>query len=214
VSEIREITVEHTVDQPLIDDFYGLYVAAFEPIRTKAAARHMLTADEFADEMTDPRIDKYMVWDADGDAIAMTTVTLDLAAVPWVSAEFFAERFPQHIARGALFYLGYTLVRPNVAPQGTWLTMMDKVVQRFVDERGVCVFDVSTYNDERAVGRFVRALPETYGAVVVTLDTHRYFALDYSATDTPDATQLDAQIYYAAIFDGSDVADAAAVSHR
>jgi hypothetical protein len=36
------------VPDDLIGEFHGLYRAAFEPLRTLAAARHALTAAEFA----------------------------------------------------------------------------------------------------------------------------------------------------------------------
>jgi hypothetical protein len=36
------------VPDDLVEEFYGLYRAAFEPLRTLAAARQVLTAAEFA----------------------------------------------------------------------------------------------------------------------------------------------------------------------
>jgi hypothetical protein len=35
--------------------FWELYVAAFGPLRTRAAARQVLHEDEFFEEMADPR---------------------------------------------------------------------------------------------------------------------------------------------------------------
>src|SRR3954462_4619950 len=106
------ITIEQSIDAEAIDAFYPLYVAAFDPIRTRAAARHMLTAEEFAEEMTDQRIDKYVVWHADGTPIALMTLATDLTAVPWISPEYCTARYPDHMSRGAVYYLGYTLVHP------------------------------------------------------------------------------------------------------
>ena len=40
-----------TVPADLVDSFYELYRVAFEPLRTLAAARHVLSPAEFAEEM-------------------------------------------------------------------------------------------------------------------------------------------------------------------
>jgi len=61
-----KITIERTMSPAAIDTFYGIYVAAFDPLRTRAAARHLLSAQEFAAEMTDERIEKYVAWGEDG----------------------------------------------------------------------------------------------------------------------------------------------------
>ncbi|MGZ4524317.1 MAG: hypothetical protein ACXVXO_13025, partial [Mycobacteriaceae bacterium] len=68
--------------------FYDLYLAAFGPMRTRAAARNVLHQDEFFAEMNDTRVSKYVAWDADGRAVGLTTLTNDLHSVPWISPEY------------------------------------------------------------------------------------------------------------------------------
>jgi hypothetical protein len=42
------VEVLRKMPDDLIEEFYGLYMAAFEPLRTLAAARQVRTAAEFA----------------------------------------------------------------------------------------------------------------------------------------------------------------------
>src|SRR3954465_8043071 len=103
------ITVERRIASDQVDHFYRFYRAAFEPLRTRAAARHVFTFDEFAAEMLDERIDKYVAWDDDDTAVGLTTMTNDLDSLPWIEPAFYLERHPDQAARKALYYLGYTL---------------------------------------------------------------------------------------------------------
>jgi hypothetical protein len=194
------ITVVQALDAANTDRFYDLYRAAFDPMREKAAARHALTSAEFAAEMNDVRIDKYVAW-IDDDAIGLTTLATDLAAVPWIEPAFYLSRYPDEAARGALFYLGFTLVDPNAEAFRVFKDMMDTVCRRFAAAKAVCAFDYCEHNARRAVGRIVRALPESFGAQVDEVDNQQYFELDFGApagTVTPQ--NVDTQRYYIADF--------------
>jgi hypothetical protein len=175
-----KLTVEQKLNDDVIDAFYPLYLAAWEPVRTRAAARHVLTAEEFAEEMIDERIDKYVVWNDDDQAVALTTVATDLAAVPWISPEYFKTRYPEEYARGALRYMGYTLVDPENAGQGAFLMMMDALQRRLNEERAVCGADLCGFNETNAVGRRFHANAEFPGVEVVPLDTQTYYAVTFS----------------------------------
>jgi hypothetical protein len=171
------ITVERTIEPATVDRFYAIYVAAFGPLRTRAAARHLLSAEEFAAEMADERIDKYVAWSPDGEPVALTTLTADLAAVPWVSPDFYATRYPQHAARGALLYLGYTLVHPDHENEGLFARMAARVVRRCTEERAVCAFDVCGYNDDvHGLGKSIAALSRSLDMRVETADVQTYYA--------------------------------------
>ncbi|MGC9665876.1 hypothetical protein ACNTMW_04895 [Planosporangium sp. 12N6] len=173
------LSIERVIDADTVATFYPLYVAAFEPIRTRAAARHLLSAEEFAAEMTDHLIDKYVVWDDDGEPIALTTLTTDLSAVPWISPEYFAARYPEQFARGAIYYLGYTLVHPGFAERGVFQLMSDAVERRCADVEAVLAFDVCAYNDARAVGRRVGRLGDSEGVTLSAVDVQTYYAATF-----------------------------------
>ena len=198
-SDLR-ITVVPRLDESNTDNFYTLYTTAFEPLRERAAGRHMLTEAEFAAEMTDERIDKYVAW-IDDRAIGLTTLATDLHAVPWIEPLFYLSRYPDEAARGALFYLGYTLVDPRAGTFRVFKDMMDTVCRRFAAANGICGFDFCDYNARGAVGRIVRALPERFGARVDVVDSQHYYAHDFAASSGPAQAQVvDTQSFYVADF--------------
>jgi GNAT superfamily N-acetyltransferase len=175
-----KISIDHTIAPDAVADFYAVYVAAFDPLRTRAAARHMLTAEEFRAEMTDERIDKYVVRDEAGAIIALGTLATDLAAIPWISPEYFAAHYPEQLARGAVYYLGYTLVKPEHARTGAYRLIMDHLERRCSEDRAVCGYDVCAYNDARTIGRRSASLAESWGARVDQLDVQTYYAASFS----------------------------------
>lgn len=174
------LTIEHKLSDAAIAAFYPLYVAAFEPVSTRAAARHLLAAEHFEAEMVDERIDKYVLWD-DDTPLALTTLSTDLDAVAWISPEYFAARYPEQYARRAIFYLGYTLVEPERAEQGMFHLMIDAIERRCAEARGVFAFDVCAYNDAHSVGRRIRRLGETDGWSLAAIDVQTYYAATFDA---------------------------------
>jgi hypothetical protein len=176
-----KITIEATLDTDVIEQFYDLYVMAFQPLQTNAAARHMLSLEEFTEEMTDPRIEKHVVWDAHGEAIALTTLTTDLAAVPWISPHYFVHRYPEHAARGALFYLGYTLVHPDNEGTGVLARVTARIMRRMSEARGVLAFDVCGYNDAtHKIGQSVANLSRSLDMKMDRVDVQTYYAATFN----------------------------------
>lgn len=174
------ITIESHISDEHVAMFYQLYAAAFGPVQTRAAARHLLSAEEFADEMADKRIDKYVGWNDAGEPVALSILTGDLSAVPWISPEFYAFRYPEESARGALFYLGYTLVDRDRANPRTFAAMMQAIIERVAGVRGVCVFDVCAYNDGRGVGRLWDRIAKRGVGTVEAVDTQTYYAASFT----------------------------------
>jgi GNAT superfamily N-acetyltransferase len=176
-----KITIEAALGTDVIEQFYDLYVIAFRPLQTNAAARHMLSLDEFTEEMTDPRIDKYIAWDDNGEAIALTTLTTDLAAVAWISPHYFVAKYPEHAARGALYYLGYTLVHPENEGRGVFARIAARIVRRLTEERAVCAFDVCGYNDGvHQIGQSIANLSRSLDMKMDTVDVQTYYAAAFN----------------------------------
>lgn len=179
------ITVQSTIEDQDIEMFYGLYLDAFGPLRTLAVARHVLHEEEFREEMIDPLIDKYVAWDADGNAIALATVTQHLKTVPWISPEFFAHKYPEATARGAVFYLGFILAVPGRQRQRMFSEIARAVITRVAEARGVCGWDVCGFNDKVArLSEVVAAVSQDISPVEVeVLDTQTYYC------GVPEATR-------------------------
>jgi hypothetical protein len=174
-----KITIEQSVDDATVQRFYQVYRAAFEPMRTRAAARHCLTADEFAAEMRDPRIEKYVAWTDTGEAVGLTTMTRDLSTVAWIEPMFHTARHREAAERGALFYLGYLLVAPEGETFGVFKAMAETVMQVVAEARGVMGFDAAAHNTKRAIGRMIARMPTEYGAKVAVVDTQTYYTADF-----------------------------------
>ena len=141
------VEVDRIITGSRAERLYGVYLECFSPLRTRAAARHVLTRREFLAEMSDLRIVKYTVWRSEDEPVALATVTNDLEAVTWVSPDFFAARYPEHAARGAIYYLGMAMV----APQRGQFRLLERVVRQLaaacVASRGVLAYDVCEFND-------------------------------------------------------------------
>lgn len=178
------VTCTRAPSPELTEEFGSLYEEAFGPMRTLAAARQVLTPDEFSEEMRDARVWKYVAHDEDGRMIGLTTMTDSLESVPWISPEYFRHKYPDAAAREAIFYLGFTLVKPDMRHRPVFFAMMRPATQRVVASRGVCGYDICGYNDESL----------SFGAGLDRL-LHRMSEVEVGA--------IDVQTYYAASFTGT-----------
>lgn len=176
------VTVETSMDASATGAFWDLYEAAFAPLRARAAARQVLTREEFDAEMVDPRVAKHVARDAGGTPVGVTTLTRDLSTVPWISPEYFAARFPEHAARDAIFYLGFTLVAPGRHGSTVFGDMITSCLVEFTAARGVCGYDVCAYNDE--VLRLDTMIRRTMAART-TVEHHRLDAQTYYCVEVP-----------------------------
>ncbi|MBL0887720.1 hypothetical protein HGK34_15780 [Myceligenerans sp. I2] len=160
---------------------WELYLDAFEPLRTRAAARHVLRREEFDQEMADRRVTKLVARDRDGEPVGLTTLATDLTAVPWVSPEFFTARYPEHAARGAVWYIGFTLSHPSRRSTRTFMDMIDALVAHLTENQVVCAYDVSRFNDESRhfADNLRRHLERTEDVTVETVDQQTYYATTF-----------------------------------
>jgi len=157
---------------------HPIYTHAFDPLRTLAAARHVLTAEEFTAEMKDRRIDKYVVWNNDNEPVGLTTLTCDLSAIPWVSREYYASRYPDAAAAGKLFYLGYILVGSAYRRSSAMRMMTSEVNRRLSRAHGVLGFDMCGHNDASGIGRHAKKLLAA-SERIERLDIQTYYGADF-----------------------------------
>lgn len=141
------ITVELVIDGEHLDSLYQLYVDAFGPLRATAVARQVLHRHEFMDEMTDPRIWKYVAWDEYHQPIALSTLTRHLDTVPWISPDYFASHYPEHTARNAVYYWGFVLTAPKKHQPRLFRQLMNAVIDVMVADSAVCAYDICSYNN-------------------------------------------------------------------
>ncbi|HTW14983.1 MAG TPA: hypothetical protein VMF51_07630 [Nocardioides sp.] len=182
--EAITITVATSVDHETAARYYQLYRDTFSELATRAVARQLLHEEEFMEEMDDERVMKYLAWSAEGELIGMSTLTRDLSTVPWISPDYFAHHYPEHTARNAVFYLGFTLVERRRRQAQVFQAMISTIVELLVEERAVCGYDLCAFND-KIVG---------LGPSIERL-LHRNAGLTL--------TEVDLQTYYSAVFDGT-----------
>ncbi|WP_107658879.1 hypothetical protein [Nocardia suismassiliense] len=177
------VTVENAIPDDQIALFQGLYEEAFGPLRTKAIARQVLHPEEFRAEMVDPRVNKHVARLESGEPIGMTTLTKHLDTVPWISPEYFIARYPEHAARDAIYYAGFTLVAPSARHGSAFHAMIESVVQVLVADRAAVGWDICSYNNTRfSFADSIRVMAEEQANVEIVVE--------------------DSQIYYAARFTG------------
>lgn len=172
-----KITVEKELDYVTARSYYELYRETFGPMETRAVARQLLHESEFIEEMIDGRVLKYVAWSPEGEAIGMTTLTSDLATVPWISPAYFAHHYPEHDARGAIYYLGFTLVQPAHQGAHVFHAMIATILQDIIAQRPVVAWDMCLVNDERGLGGSAgRLLSSLADVTIVQIDQQNYYA--------------------------------------
>lgn len=142
------VSIVTEVDEATSARYYELYRETFGELEIRAAARQVLHEEEFHEEMHDPRVMKYLALDADDEVIGMSTLTRDLASVPWISPAYYAHHYPEQTARNAVYYLGFTLVRHAQRQQRVFAAMIAEVTALVISEKAVCAWDMCHYNDE------------------------------------------------------------------
>jgi hypothetical protein len=173
------VTVLSALPGRWLETFWQLYRASFEPLQTRAAARHLMEREEIMAELRDARIRKYVAWRGERP-VGLVTLATDLDAVPWVSREYFTSRFPGHAERGVLRYLGYLLVLPTRQREGVSLALLTKVVQDLHAERALLGFDMCDDNFRRGLQHAWERVARGFGDIGVHhLDAQRYMGVSF-----------------------------------
>ena len=175
-------TRERVISGAVAESLYRLYRRTFDPLRPRAAARQVLNQNEFFAQLEDSRIDKYVAWESDADPVGIVAVTRDLEAVPWVSPEYYAHRFPEQWARNAVYYLGFTLVRPATRRTSFLDTIVRLSVEPLVAEKAVIAYDVCSYNDD-VLGfseRIAEVLRRISDSPPQELDSQTYYGVNFA----------------------------------
>lgn len=183
------VTTQTEVSADITAELYALYLTSFAHLEQLAAARHLLHADEFTDMVEDRRILKYIAWDTEGSPIGLCTVAGNLDAVPWVSPGFYAHRFPEHYARGAIHYVGVMLVHPSAQGAGAFKQMARMIASAAAEVGAVLAWDLCESNQSAGV--------------------HRLFSTMLTTLTGATSSEVDRQIYFGAVVEqGSFTSDA------
>jgi hypothetical protein len=181
------ITASRVVDAATAKVLWDLYVDAFAPLQECAAARQLLTVDEFARQVLDARVKKYLAWGPSGEVVGLATVSPELATVPWISPAFYRRRYPEHFDRQAIFYCGLAMVHPGARQTPAFAMLVAAFARDIAAVNGILAADMCRYNIElielaRVVTRILRR--QWGGSRLVELDRQVYLAWEPPSLDS------------------------------
>jgi hypothetical protein len=179
VSDDLRLVVLSVVTGELRERAWDAYRDAFDELRAAAIQRHMMTRGEFDEVMADDRVQVYLAEHADGGIVGIATLANDLAAMPLVSPDFFAARWPEHYAAGRCWYIGFVGVRPSAQGAGAFQLIVGTVATSLARSGGVVVLDVPKRNIESFhVPHAVKRIADTLvsGVTCEMIDAQTYWA--------------------------------------
>jgi hypothetical protein len=138
------ITQRPTTVVPSLHEAYTLYADVFAEVNALAAQRHLMTEDEFANVYNNPGVLKFYVFDDDDKLIGLSVLTNDLAEWPLASQECYARRWPEHYARGAIWYVGFVGAAPNHSH--AFRKLIVQMYKYVIGNNGLAAMDFCTYN--------------------------------------------------------------------
>ena len=173
------VTCETTVDSRTASALWDLFTISFAPLEHRAAARQLLSRDDFNREVLDSRVAKYLARSAGGELLGLATLSNDLDTVPWISPGFYQTRYPVHFARNAVFYCGIAMVHPDVRSTGAFAHMISAFSRDIAAADGILAADMCRFNvDALELPKAVTLiLAKMWGSVnPVELDQQIYMA--------------------------------------
>jgi hypothetical protein len=130
----------------LADECWEFYCAAFDDLRTLAVQRHVYYRSEFDGQMQDERVVKYVAT-VNGQVRGIATLTNDLYAVPLISPDYFAQRWPEKYAARRIFYVGFVASQNGSRGAGVFVRLLRKMAERILAEESIMVLDVCAHNE-------------------------------------------------------------------
>lgn len=178
--------VEH-LDGDLAEQTWRMYLTNFGPLATQAIQRHVMTRAEFDQVATDPRIDKILMLDDAGRLAGVASFTNHLNAVPLISVDYFAHRWPDLYAAGGIWYIGFVCINDDPDARALFAELVGQLYRIAVAKKGIVGLDVCTYNQTvhhlpRAIELLVHRNSE--GASCAALaDSQNYWLYDMDGSN-------------------------------
>jgi hypothetical protein len=175
--------VEQINDDELIENAWKMYEESFRGLNALAVQRHLMYRHEFDEVMRDPRVQKYLSLDDEGTMCGLSTYTNDLDAMPLISPDYFARRWPDHYAQRRIWYLGFIAIRPDSRGGAVRSLLVDRLWQPVRADRGVAALDICARNDALGLPGTIQRALERLSPDVVTmrLDEQVYWAYELPA---------------------------------
>ena len=172
------VDVEKVLTGTRHEDAWHLYTEAFAELRQLAVQRHVMHRAEFDDVMRDDRVEKYVALADDGTLAGLSTLTNDLDAMPLISPDYFAHRWPDRYAERRIWYLGFIAIAADQRRSGVFEAMIERMWRVVRANAGIAALDLCARNESRqldkAITRTLTAL--TPDVIPTRLDTQAFWS--------------------------------------
>lgn len=182
--ETTGITEEKVLGLGDLRTAWQMYTATFAPMAARAAQRHVMYWEEFAEMADDPRITKHLSWQG-GDLVGLGVQTTELDSWHLIAPEFFEAQYPDLFVKGHIWYVGFVCTRQDPRPPAH--TFGDLIKQMSAPTRevgGVSVMDFCTWNErERRLDKATSAILSRVDPFVShsVIDAQSFHAYRFSA---------------------------------
>lgn len=170
-------------DRSLIDRLWQLYRRSYLPVAQEVPTHEMLERDEFEGQLRSANNRLWVIWD-DDQPVGMTLVSTDIRSTRWLSTEYFAKYFPDHLRDGRVHYVVWVTVDPSYQARGSMTLLARQALAAEARDGALLVFDTPEFNQPEESGgaaellhRLARMVAEP---TLLPLNTQRYFALDFA----------------------------------
>lgn len=179
------IEVRKVLDVQKLSQAWEMYTSAFAELRAAAVQRHVMNRREFDEVMTDERVAKYLAVDSATDRLAgLATFTNDLDAMPLISPDFFARRWPDLYLQRRVWYLGFFAIEPAYRGSGTFEEVIALMWAEVRAGGGIAALDVCGHNSALGLPLAIRRTLEALTPQVATdqVDVQTYWAFRLAST--------------------------------
>lgn len=182
-----DVTAYIDVPADLVKPLWTMYDEAFRPLATLAVQRHVMWWEEFGDLINDRNVTKLVAVDEHGPS-GLALITNDLSAVPLVSPDYFAHRWPALYGQGRVWYVPFVCTRQSpAAARGVFSQLVTALIRPVRDSDGVAVMDYCDWNVDRRLPQVSGAiLNRSYqGGQVTRVDSQSFWAYNLTGGDLP-----------------------------
>lgn len=153
------IDVRDTLHGDTLEAAWTLYYNAFVELNALAVQRHLMYRDEFNEVMADPRIQKYLAYDANGRLLGLSVYTNDLFAWPLVAPAYFERRWPKLYAANKIWYCGFVAADRDAGHNTAFADLVEAMCLTAANAGGIIMLDFCRFNDtDHHMSRVVRLM--------------------------------------------------------
>lgn len=183
---------ELSLDEYRRNEAWAKYYDAFAGLEPLAAQEHLMTREQFDEQMLDERVEKVQLLDPDGNMVGLATVTNDLTAVPLIASSFYEIAYPQAYAARQIWYVPFVAIPDS--DMGAFPMLIEHVYSLAAPGRGIVGYDACNYNIfqlgfARAIEAWTIRLSNG-AASAVELDAQHFLAFDVTGAYGPPGRRL------------------------